>query len=185
MLRHAYNMGYYVRDLWPENKGMSSTGDIIWFDPMVVPVKAKTEEDRRAQQILLEWNEDTQTRYQDAIRDNTYFDYEHKAGLFYAENNTNVSYSDVENPLWIAKARNLILNDNFQIGILDDEGNAYASTTLGHHYKGILQEMIDNNPNGFLMSRTQGPPNNEELKNKLWKGENHDYTFWVFPLMKK
>ena len=182
MLRHAYNMGYYVRDLWPENKGMSSTGDIIWFDPMVVPVKAKTEEDRRAQQILLEWNEDTQTRYQDAIRDNTYFDYEHKAGLFYAENNTNVSLVDVENPLWIAKARNLILNDNFQVGILDDEGNTYATTTWGNNYNDEIQQMIVNNPNGFLMSRTQGYYNNEELRNKLWKGENHDYTFWVFPL---
>lgn len=85
MLRHAYQMGYYVRDLWPENKGMSSTGDIIWFDPMVVPIKAKTEEDRRAQQIMLEWNEDTQSRYRDAVLDGTYFDYEHKAGLFYSE----------------------------------------------------------------------------------------------------
>ena len=89
MLRHAYQMGYYVRDLWPENKGMSSTGDIVWFDPMVVPIKAKTEEDRRAQQILLEWNDDTQSRYQDAIRDGSYFDYEHKAGLFYSEEEDN------------------------------------------------------------------------------------------------
>ncbi len=85
MLRHAHKMGYYVRDLWPENKGMSASGDIVWFDPMVVPINAKTEEDRRAQQILLEWNDDTQSRYQDAVLDGTYFDYEHKAGLFYSE----------------------------------------------------------------------------------------------------
>ena len=84
MLRHAYQMGYYVRDLWPENKGMSSTGDIVWFDPMVVPVNAKTEEDRRAQQIL--WN-GTMTPSPDTkmLSGTAYFDYEHKAGLFYSE----------------------------------------------------------------------------------------------------
>jgi len=85
MLRHVYNMGYYVRDLWPENKGMSSAGEIIWFDPMVAPVRANSFEEREAQRILLEWNEDTQRRYLEAIQDDTYFDFEHKAGLFYSE----------------------------------------------------------------------------------------------------
>lgn len=85
MLRHVYNMGYYVRDLWPDNKGMGAKGQIIWFDPIVAPVRATNFEEREAQRILLEWNEDTQRRYLEAIDDNTYFDFEHKAGLFYSE----------------------------------------------------------------------------------------------------
>ena len=85
MLRHAHSMGYYVRDLWPANKGMSSDGNIIWFDPMVAPVNPITEEDRKAQRLLLDWNEETQRQYREAVRDQSYFDYEHKAGLFYSE----------------------------------------------------------------------------------------------------
>ena len=81
MLRHAYKMGYYVRDLWPENKGMSSAGDIIWFDPMVAPVNPVTDQDREALKILFEWDEDRQKQYQEAVRDKSYFDYEHKAVL--------------------------------------------------------------------------------------------------------
>jgi hypothetical protein len=85
MLRHAHNMGYYVRDLWPANKGMSSDGNIIWFDPMVAPVNPITEEDRKAQRLLLDWNEETQRQYREAVRDQSYFNYEHQAGLFYSE----------------------------------------------------------------------------------------------------
>ena len=105
MLRHAYQMGYYVRDLWPENKGMSSAGDIIWFDPMVAPVNPVTDQDREALKILFEWSEDRQRQYQEAVRDKSYFDYEHKAGLFYSEDDTpitNITYRDVENPEWLA-----------------------------------------------------------------------------------
>lgn len=185
MLRHAYNMGYYVRDLWPENKGMSAAGDIIWFDPMVVPVKATTGEDRRAQEILLEWNEDTQSRYQDAIRDRTYFDYEHKAGLFYSENTpttTLVTYEDFDNSEWVKKARDLILNDHFETGIIDEDGNRYAETMLGSDWSEYLRSLIDANPNGFLMSGSHGHYNNEKLRNRLWKGDGLDYTFWVFPV---
>ena len=85
MLRHAHSMGYYVRDLWPANKGMSSDGNIVWFDPMVAPVNPITEEDRKAQRLLLDWNEETQRQYREAVRDQSYFNYEHQAGLFYSE----------------------------------------------------------------------------------------------------
>ena len=87
MLRHAHSMGYYVRDLWPANKGMSSDGNIVWFDPMVAPVNPITEEDRKAQRLLLDWNEETQRQYREAVRDQSYFNYEHQAGLFYSESN--------------------------------------------------------------------------------------------------
>ena len=184
MLRHAYNMGYYIRDLWPENKGMSATGDIIWFDPMVVPIRATTDEDRRAQQVLLEWNEDTQTRYQNAIRDGTYFDYEHKAGLFYSEDTTTyVTYDDPRDPVWIVKARNLVLDDHFETGILDEDGNRYAQVMLGSDYSDILSHMIKANPNGFLMIGHREPVSDQRsmLRNILGKGD-HDNTFWVFPI---
>ena len=185
MLRHAYNMGYYIRDLWPENKGMSATGDIIWFDPMVVPIRATTDEDRRAQQILLEWNEDTQTRYQNAIRDGTYFDYEHKAGLFYSEDTTaftNVVYTDAQDPFWIAKVRNMVLNDHFRTGVLDESGVIRAGQVmLGPDYGDFITDTLENNPNGFIMSAIPYSTT-KELRNRLSKGEGLDTTFWVFPI---
>lgn len=191
MLRHAYQMGYYVRDLWPENKGMSAKGDIIWFDPMVAPVNPVTDQDREALKILFEWNEDRQRQYQEAVRDKSYFDYEHKAGLFYSEDTTttHVTYENPTDPAWIVKARNLILNDNFEAGILDEGGNRYAQVMLGNDYSDTLAEMIKANPNGFLMigasaMRSLGDTlaNREQIRNKLWEGEGHDNTFWVFPI---
>lgn len=180
MLRHAYQMGYYVRDLWPENKGMSSDGDIIWFDPMVAPVNPVTDQDREALKILFEWSEYTQRQYQEAVRDKSYFDYEHKAGLFYSEDDTpitNVTYRDFENPEWLAAVpRQMLLKGNSEFGVLDEDGNRYAEVMLGHDYSDTIKEIIVNNPNGFMMT---------------WKGSqvigtmDLDHTFWVYPLNHK
>ena len=180
MLRHAYQMGYYVRDLWPENKGMSSDGDIIWFDPMVAPVNPVTDQDREALKILFEWSEYTQRQYQEAVRDKSYFDYEHKAGLFYSEDDTpitNVTYRDVENPEWLAAVpRQMLLKGNTEFGVLDEDGNRYAEVMLGHDYDDKIKEIIVNNPNGFMMT---------------WKGSqvignmDLDHTFWVYPINHK
>ena len=180
MLRHAYQMGYYVRDLWPENKGMSSDGDIIWFDPMVAPVNPVTDQDREALKILFEWSEYTQRQYQEAVRDKSYFDYEHKAGLFYSEDDirdsrkTNVTYRDFENPEWLAAVpRQMLLKGNTEFGVLDEDGNIYAEVMLGHDYSDTIKEIIVNNPNGFMMT---------------WKGSqvigtmDLDHTFWVYPI---
>ena len=177
MLRHAYQMGYYVRDLWPENKGMSSAGDIIWFDPMVAPVNPVTDQDREALKILFEWSEDRQRQYQEAVRDKSYFDYEHKAGLFYSEDDTpitNITYRDVENPEWLAAVpRQMLLKGNTEIGVLDEDGNIYVEVMLGHDYADTIKEIIVNNPNGFMM---------------VWKGSqvigtmDLDHTFWVYPI---
>lgn len=183
MLRHAYKMGYYVRDLWPENKGMSSAGDIIWFDPMVAPVNPVTDQDREALKILFEWDEDRQKQYQEAVRDKSYFDYEHKAGLFYAEGNsaiTSVRYQDVDNPEWLtAVPRQMLLPQNTELGILDDYGNTSNEIMLGPDYQDAIKKMVINNPNGFMMT---------------WKGSDFiepplgemvlDNTFWVYPLNK-
>ena len=182
MLRHAYQMGYYVRDLWPENKGMSSEGDIIWFDPMVAPVNPVTDQDREALKILFEWDEDRQRQYQKAVRDKSYFDYEHKAGLFYAEDNTaitNVTYKDVENPEWIAAfPRQMLLQKNTEPGI-NDYGPKGIGTKkvyevmLGPDYEQWIKQALDQNPNGFLMT---------------WAGSqvvgtiDLDNTFWVYPI---
>ena len=184
MLRHAYKMGYYVRDLWPENKGMSSAGDIIWFDPMVAPVNPVSDQDREALKILFEWDEDRQKQYQEAVRDKSYFDYEHKAGLFYAEDNTdiaNITYADVENPEWLASLPLRRGDGDIRQGILDEDGNRYATVTLGDNHNDRMQEMIVANPNGFLMTELVNRTPSQ-LKNKLWNGEGHDYTFWVFPV---
>ncbi len=190
MLRHAYQMGYYVRDLWPENKGMSSDGDIIWFDPMVAPVNPVTDQDREALKILFEWSEYTQRQYQEAVRDKSYFDYEHKAGLFYSEDwdrwlhkhqrdtpITNVTYRDVENPEWLAAVpRQMLLKGNTEFGVLDEDGNRYAEVMLGHDYADTIKEIIVNNPIGFMMT---------------WKGSqvigtmDLDHTFWVYPINHK
>lgn len=200
MLRHAYQMGYYVRDLWPENKGMSSAGDIIWFDPMVAPVNPVTDQDREALKILFEWSEDRQRQYQEAVRDKSYFDYEHKAGLFYSEDweaydgfsdhhrarlhqhqrdtpITNVTYRDVENPEWLAAVpRQMLKKGNTEFGVLDEDGNRYAEVMLGHDYADTIKEIIVNNPNGFMMT---------------WKGSqvigtmDLDHTFWVYPINHK
>lgn len=183
MLRHAYKMGYYVRDLWPENKGMSSAGDIIWFDPMVAPVNPVTDQDREALKILFEWDEDRQKQYQEAVRDKSYFDYEHKAGLFYAEGNsaiTSVRYQDVDNPEWLtAVPRQMLLPQNTELGVLDDYGNTSNEIMLGPDYQDAIKKMVINNPNGFMMT---------------WKGSDFiepplgemvlDNTFWVYPLNK-
>ena len=177
MLRHAYQMGYYVRDLWPENKGMSSEGDIIWFDPMVAPVNPVTDQDREALKILFEWSEDRQRQYQEAVRDKSYFDYEHKAGLFYAEDNTTVTkvtYKDVENPEWIAAVpRQMLLKENTDFGVLDDDGNVYAEVMLGHDYDNQIKEMIVDNPNGFMMTW---------LGSQVVGTMDLDHTFWVYPI---
>ena len=177
MLRHAYQMGYYVRDLWPENKGMSSDGDIIWFDPMVAPVNPVTDQDREALKILFEWSEYTQRQYQEAVIDKSYFDYEHKAGLFYSEDDTpiaNITYRDIENPEWLAAVpRQMLLKGNTEFGVLDEDGNIYAEVMLGHDYSDTIKEIIVNNPNGFMMT---------------WKGSqvigtmDLDHTFWVYPI---
>ncbi len=183
MLRHAYKMGYYVRDLWPENKGMSSAGDIIWFDPMVAPVNPVTDQDREALKILFEWDEDRQKQYQEAVRDKSYFDYEHKAGLFYAEGNsaiTSVRYQDVDNPEWLtAVPRQMLLPQNTELGVLDDYGQITNEIMLGPDYQDAIKKMVINNPNGFMMT---------------WKGSDFiepplgemvlDNTFWVYPLNK-
>ena len=183
MLRHAYKMGYYVRDLWPENKGMSSAGDIIWFDPMVAPVNPVTDQDREALKILFEWDEDRQKQYQEAVRDKSYFDYEHKAGLFYAEGNsdiTSVRYQDIDNPEWLtAVPRQMLLPQNTELGVLDDYGNTSNEIMLGPDYQDAIKKMVINNPNGFMMT---------------WKGSDFieppsgemdlDHTFWVYPLNK-
>jgi len=183
MLRHAYKMGYYVRDLWPENKGMSSAGDIIWFDPMVAPVNPVSDQDREALKILFEWDEDRQKQYQEAVRDKSYFDYEHKAGLFYAEDNTaitSVSYQDIDNPEWLsAVPRQMLLPQNTELGVLDDYGNTFNEIMLGPDYQDAIKKMVINNPNGFMMT---------------WKGSDFiepplgeidlDHTFWVYPLNK-
>ena len=183
MLRHAYKMGYYVRDLWPENKGMSSAGDIIWFDPMVAPVNPVTDQDREALKILFEWDEDRQKQYQEAVRDKSYFDYEHKAGLFYAEGNsaiTSVRYQDVDNPEWLtAVPRQMLLPQNTELGVLVDYGNTSNEIMLGPDYQDAIKKMVINNPNGFMMT---------------WKGSDFiepplgemvlDNTFWVYPLNK-
>ncbi len=177
MLRHAYQMGYYVRDLWPENKGMSSEGDIIWFDPMVAPVNPVTDQDREALKILFEWSEDRQRQYQEAVRDKSYFDYEHKAGLFYSEDNTainNVTYKDVENPEWIAAVpRQMLLKENTAFGVLDGDGNVYAEVMLGHDYADQIKEMIVDNPNGFMMTW---------LGSQVVGTMDLDHTFWVYPI---
>jgi len=183
MLRHAYKMGYYVRDLWPENKGMSSAGDIIWFDPMVAPVNPVTDQDREALKILFEWDEDRQKQYQEAVRDKSYFDYQHKAGLFYAEDNTaitSVRYQDIDNPEWLtAVPRQMLLPQNTELGVLDDYGNTSNEIMLGPDYQDAIKKMVINNPNGFMMT---------------WKGSDFieppsgemdlDHTFWVYPLNK-
>ena len=177
MLRHAYKMGYYVRDLWPENKGMSSEGDIIWFDPMVAPVNPVTDQDREALKILFEWNEDRQRQYQEAVRDKSYFDYEHKAGLFYAEDNTaitNVTYNDLSNPEWLAAVpRQMLLKENTALGVLDDAGNVYAEVMLGPNYADQIKNMVVNNPNGFMMTW---------LGSQVVGTMDLDHTFWVYPI---
>ena len=108
-------------------RAVSSAGDIIWFDPMVAPVNPVTDQDREALKILFEWDEDRQKQYQEAVRDKSYFDYEHKAGLFYAEDNTaitSVRYQDIDNPEWLtAVPRQMLLPQNTELGVLDDYGN--------------------------------------------------------------
>lgn len=183
MLRHAYKMGYYVRDLWPENKGMSSAGDIIWFDPMVAPVNPVTDQDREALKILFEWDEYRQKQYQEAVRDKSYFDYEHKAGLFYAEGNsaiTRVTYQDVDNPEWLTSVpRQMLLPQNTELGVLDDYGQITNEIMLGPDYQDAIKNMVVNNPNGFMMtwkgSEFFDPPKGD-MRMDL------DNTFWVYPL---
>lgn len=183
MLRHAYQMGYYVRDLWPENKGMSSAGDIIWFDPMVAPVNPVTNQDREALKILFEWDEYRQRQYQEAVRDKSYFDYEHKAGLFYAENNTaisSVTYKNIEDPEWLkAVPRQMLLKQNNAMGIVDESGNIFYEVELGNDYANQIKQMVVDNPNGFMMtwkgSDFIDPP-------KFEASMDRDHTFWVYPL---
>jgi hypothetical protein len=162
---------------------MSSAGDIIWFDPMVAPVNPVTDQDREALKILFEWDEDRQKQYQEAVRDKSYFDYEHKAGLFYAEGNsaiTSVRYQDVDNPEWLtAVPRQMLLPQNTELGVLDDYGNTSNEIMLGPDYQDAIKKMVINNPNGFMMT---------------WKGSDFiepplgemvlDNTFWVYPLNK-
>ena len=178
MLRHAYKMGYYVRDLWPENKGMSSAGDIIWFDPMVAPVNPVTDQDREALKILFEWDEDRQKQYQEAVRDKSYFDYEHKAGLFYADDNTaitNVTYADIDNPEWLAAVpRQMLFPENSELGVLDKNGNIDAQVMLGPDYRDAIKDMVVNNPNGFMMTWAGSQVKRMDLGN----------TFWVYPYNK-
>ena len=179
MLRHAYQMGYYVRDLWPENKGMSSDGDIIWFDPMVAPVNPVTDQDREALKILFEWNEYTQRQYQEAVRDKSYFDYEHKAGLFYSEDDTpitNVTYKDIAKPEWLAAAAKQA-NEDSEFGVLDEDGNRYAQVMLGPDYGDKIKEIIVNNPNGFMMTWADIESFGLEM--------DLDHTFWVYPINHK